>query len=77
MFLPMMLIGAALAPFSARVAERLGRKTLITFGLSLMTVGLVVPASIPLWVLSALMIPVGLGGPLVMPPVTGSVPPIT
>jgi hypothetical protein len=42
-----------------------------------MTVGLVVPASIPLWVLSALMIPVGLGGPLVMPPVTGSVPPIT
>jgi MFS family permease len=73
----MMLIGAALTPFSARVAERLGRKILITFGLSLMTVGLVVPASIPLWVLSVLMILVGLGGPLVMPPVTGSAPPIT
>jgi MFS transporter, DHA2 family, methylenomycin A resistance protein len=74
MFLPMMLIGAALTPFSARAAERLGRKTLITFGLFLMTVGLVVlgvvPASTPLWVLSVLMILVGLGGPLVMPPVT-------
>jgi MFS transporter, DHA2 family, methylenomycin A resistance protein len=74
MFLPMMLIGAALTPFSARAAERLGRKTLIAFGLFLMTVGLVVlgvvPASTPLWALSVLMILVGLGGPLVMLPVT-------
>jgi MFS family permease len=45
MFLPMMLIGAALTPFSAHAAEPLGRKTLITFGLFLMTVGLIVPAS--------------------------------
>jgi len=49
-FLPMMLTGAALTPFSARIAERLGTRVLITAGLVVM---------------------VGLGGPLVMPPVTG------
>jgi len=40
-----------------------------------MTTGLavlaVVPASAPVWALAALMVLVGLGGPLVMPPVTG------
>ena len=50
-FLPMMLIGAALTPFSAHVAERLGRKSLIAAGLLLMTVGLltlgVAPESTP------------------------------
>lgn len=39
-----------------------------------MTAGLAVlaimPASTPLWVLSALMMLVGVGGPLVMPPIT-------
>jgi sugar phosphate permease len=47
---------------------------LITAGLVLMTVGLValgvVPASTPVWVLSVLMILIGLAGPMVMPPVT-------
>ena len=71
-FVPMMLAGAVLTPLSARLAERVGARTLITGGLVLMTGGLlllaVVPASAPIWVVSALMVPVGLGGPLVMPP---------
>jgi MFS family permease len=74
-FLPMMLVGAALSPFSARLAERVGARTLVTGGLVAMTVGLVVlavvSASTPVWVLAALMVLVGVGGPLVMPPLTG------
>jgi MFS transporter, DHA2 family, methylenomycin A resistance protein len=74
-FLPMMLIGAALTPFSARIAEKLGARPLITAGLVLMTAGLVIlavlPSSAPVWALAGLMVLVGLGGPLVMPPVTG------
>jgi MFS transporter, DHA2 family, methylenomycin A resistance protein len=73
-FLPMMLVGAILTPFSARLAERLGARLLIGGGLILMTAGLavlaVVPASTPVWVLAGLMILVGLAGPLVSPPVT-------
>jgi MFS family permease len=73
-FLPMMLVGAALTPFSARIAERLGARSVITAGLVLMTAGLVilavVPASTPVWALAGLMALVGLAGPLVMPPVT-------
>jgi MFS family permease len=71
-FLPMMLIGLALTPFTARLGQRYGRPTLITTGLVAMTVGLVVlalmPATAPPWALGLLMILVGLGGPLVMPP---------
>src|SRR5581483_4424255 len=66
-FLPMMLIGLVLTPFSARLGERFGRKTLIVAGLLLMTAGLAVtgllPASGPLGLLAALMVLVGLGGP--------------
>jgi len=73
-FLPMMLIGAALTPFSARLAERLGARLLIGSGLVLMAVGLVtlavVPSATPVWALALLMVLVGLAGPLVMPPVT-------
>jgi MFS transporter, DHA2 family, methylenomycin A resistance protein len=73
-FLPMMLTGAALTPFSARIAEKLGARVLITAGLILMTAGLVIlavlPASAPVWALAGLMVLVGLAGPLVMPPVT-------
>jgi EmrB/QacA subfamily drug resistance transporter len=73
-FLPMMLIGAFLTPFSARIAEKLGARMLITSGLVLITAGLVVlavvPSSTPVWVLAVLMVLVGLAGPLVMPPVT-------
>jgi EmrB/QacA subfamily drug resistance transporter len=73
-FLPMMLVGAVLTPFSARLAERLGARLLIGGGLGLMTAGLavlaVVPSSTPVWVLAGLMVLVGLAGPLVSPPVT-------
>jgi MFS transporter, DHA2 family, methylenomycin A resistance protein len=73
-FLPMMLVGGALTPFSARIAERTGTRVLITGGLVLMTAGLVILAVIPsspVWALAVLMVPVGLAGPLNMPPVTG------
>lgn len=74
-FAPMMLIGAALTPFSARLAERLGARPLIASGLAVMTAGLVilafVPVSTPVWALAGLMVLVGLAGPLVMPPLTG------
>ncbi len=73
-FLPMMIVGAVLTPFIARIALRFGPRTLICAGLTLMTVGLVVLAAFPetvsVWVLAALMVPVGLAGPLVMPPIT-------
>ena len=73
-FVPMMLIGAALTPFSARLAEKLGARPLIIAGLVLMTAGLVVIATVapaaPVWGLALLMILTGLGGPLVMPPMT-------
>ncbi|WP_308114902.1 MFS transporter [Rhodococcus opacus] len=73
-FLPMMLIGAALTPFSARIAERVGRRPVIVGGLATMTIGLLVlgvtPESTPLWVLAGLMMLIGLGGPAVSPPAT-------
>ncbi|MFN8090560.1 MAG: MFS transporter [Mycobacterium sp.] len=73
-FLPMMLVGLVLTPFSARISERFGRRTIIATGLALMTAGLaavaLLPATAPLWLLSALMVLVGLGGPTVSPPAT-------
>jgi len=75
LFLPMMLIGAVLTPLSARLVERVGHRAPIACGLVLMTIGsvalAVVPSSAPVWLLSVLLILVGLGGPLVMPPTTG------
>ncbi len=73
-FLPMMLIGAALTPFSARLAEKLGARPLIVTGLVLMTAGLAAIAAVapvaPVRGLALLMVLTGLGGPLVMPPMT-------
>jgi MFS transporter, DHA2 family, methylenomycin A resistance protein len=72
-FLPMMATGAVLTPLVARLAERLGARALITAGLICMTAGLTVisqlPASAPVTALAALMMLVGVAGPLVMPPV--------
>ncbi len=72
-FLPMMLTGAGLTPFTARLAGKFGARALITAGLASMTAGLVVisllPGSTPVAVLAAAMMLVGLAGPLVMPPV--------
>jgi EmrB/QacA subfamily drug resistance transporter len=73
-FLPMMLIGLALTPFSARIVERTGARLPITSGLLAMTAGLVavalLPATTPVWALALVMTLVGLGGPLTMPPMT-------
>ena len=75
-FLPMMIVGAALNLFSARFADHFGRRQVISTGLLLMVAGFVgiavVPAATPVWVLSALMLLVGLGGPTVMPPATAA-----
>ncbi|EMC2290409.1 MFS transporter [Salmonella enterica] len=73
-FLPMMLIGLVLTPFSARLAQRFGARTLIVSGLVSMAVGLAavaaLPVSAPVAEMAALMVLVGLAGPLVAPPVT-------
>ena len=70
-FLPMMLIGLVLTPRAARLGERFGRRRLIVAGLAVMTIGLLVlgvlPVSAPVAVLSAVMVLVGLAGPLVGP----------
>ena len=75
-FLPMMIVGAALNLFSARLVDHFGRRQVITTGFLLMVAGFagiaVVPAAIPVWVLSGLMLLVGLGGPTVMPPATAA-----
>jgi EmrB/QacA subfamily drug resistance transporter len=82
-FVPMMVAGGALNPFTARLSERFGARALIASGMLSMTAGLVVigllPGTAPVPLLSVLMILVGLAGPLVMPPVMAlllhSVPP--
>jgi len=72
-FLPMMLTGAVLTPFTARLAARFGARALIITGLASMTAGPVVisllSGSTPVGVLALLMMLTGLAGPLVMPPV--------
>ena len=57
-FVPMMLVGAAVTPFSARLAEKLGARVLISADLVLMATGLlifgVVASSAPVWALAVL-----------------------
>jgi MFS family permease len=72
LFLPMMLTGALLSPFSAHLVERIGPRVSIVLGLSVMAVGCVslaaLPAIAPLAAPSVLLMLVGLGGPLTMLP---------
>jgi MFS transporter, DHA2 family, methylenomycin A resistance protein len=72
-FLPMMLTGAVITPFTARLTARFGARALIVTGLAAMGIGLVVisvlPGSASVTVLAVSMTLVGLAGPLVMPPV--------
>jgi EmrB/QacA subfamily drug resistance transporter len=75
-FLPMMLTGAALTPFGARLAECLSARVVIAVGLGAMAVGLTVLAALvltpsPVWMLSAVMILTGLAGATVTSPMTG------
>ena len=73
-FVPMMLIGGVLTPFSASIAERFGARRVVSTGLVLMAAGLallaVVPSTANPFTVAALMLPVGLAGPLIMPPIT-------
>ncbi|MDX1802613.1 MAG: MFS transporter [Alcanivorax sp.] len=73
-FVPMMLIGLTLTPFTSRLVQRFSARTLIVTGLMSMTGGLAIiallPASAPVWLTAMTMVLVGLAGPLVAPPVT-------
>jgi EmrB/QacA subfamily drug resistance transporter len=72
LFLPMMLIGAVVSPFSPRIVERFGAKRSIVAGLFVMTAGCLALACLsnnsPVTLPAALLALVGLGGPLVMLP---------
>ncbi len=73
-FLPMMLTGLALTPFSARLAARWSPRVVIVAGLMSMSLGLfalsLLPESAAIWQICALTMLVGIAGPLVAPPVT-------
>lgn len=73
-FLPMMLVGLVLTPFSAHLMQRFSARVLIVTGLASMVMGLagiaLLPATAPAWLIAVLMMLVGLGGPAVAPPIT-------
>lgn len=73
-FLPMMLISAAVTPFTARLVERLGPRPPVVTGFMLLAAGAValaaLPATAPAWTVGLLLVPIGLTGPLIMPPTT-------
>lgn len=73
-FVPMMVAGAILTPLTARIAERIGARILIISGMALLATGLAIlgllPETAPIWALSAVMILVGVAGPLVIPTLT-------
>ncbi|MFB7600304.1 MFS transporter [Streptomyces sp. NPDC056160] len=73
-FLPMMVLSACLTPFSARIAGWTGPRVPVVAGLVLLAAGsltlALVPASAAVWLTALLLVPVGLAGPLVMPPTT-------
>ncbi|CAH2894484.1 MAG: Uncharacterized MFS-type transporter [uncultured Paraburkholderia sp.] len=72
-FLPMMLTGFVLTPFSSRLMHRFSPRLLIVTGLVSMSAGLTciafLPLSVPVSWIAALMMLVGLAGPLVAPPI--------
>jgi DHA2 family methylenomycin A resistance protein-like MFS transporter len=74
LFLPMTGLVAALNPLVARIAERYGRMLPIIGGLLVMALGMVLLAvtspHAPVWLVAALMVPVGVGGSFTVPPVT-------
>jgi MFS family permease len=74
LFVPMMLIGAILTPFSPRIAERVGQRLLVVGGLLMIAAGLItlglLPVTTSVAVVSAVMVLLGLGGPFVMPATT-------
>ncbi len=73
-FVPMMVSGSVVTPFSARIAERFGARRVITLGLVVLALGqamfLVISETTPITGLALMMIVVGLAGPLTIPPIT-------
>lgn len=73
-FLPMMVTGFILTPFSSRLMHQFSHRVLIVVGLASMFVGLaciaLLPFSVPVAWIAVLMVLVGLAGPLVAPPIT-------
>ena len=72
-FVPMAFVGLVVTPFSARIVDRIGPSNSIRAGLFFMIAGLLALAAVPaattpLWVVSLLLMLVGVVGPLVMPP---------
>lgn len=74
LFLPMTALVAVLNPTAARLALRFGSRVPIIGGQVVMVLGLVglavAPADLPLGVVAALMVPVGVGGSFTVPPLT-------
>jgi DHA2 family methylenomycin A resistance protein-like MFS transporter len=74
-FLPMTALSAFLGVPTAWMVNRFGPKVPIVGGLFLMGVSLavlaVLPATVPVWLLALVLIPVGCCGPLAMQPTTG------
>ncbi|MFC7725495.1 MFS transporter [Nocardioides sp. GCM10028917] len=74
LFLPMTALVAILNPTAATVALRYGSRVPIIGGQVLMVIGLLslalAPADMSLWAVSALMVPVGVGGSFTVPPLT-------
>jgi DHA2 family methylenomycin A resistance protein-like MFS transporter len=74
LFLPMTALIAGLNPVAARITIRFGPRMPIVLGQLMMAVGLcgltLSSTDHPLWTIALLMIPVGLGGSLTVPPVT-------
>lgn len=74
LFLPMTALVAILNPGAARLAARFGSRLPIVAGQVLMVLGLLAlalaPASLPLWAVALVMVPVGVGGSLTVPPLT-------
>lgn len=73
-FLPMMASGAVLTPFVPRLVERTGPRLPVVGGQVFMAASLLglalVPADVPVWVLSLVMVPVGLTAGFINPPVS-------
>jgi MFS transporter, DHA2 family, methylenomycin A resistance protein len=74
LFLPMTGMVAALNPLVARVMERVGFITTTVVGIVVMLAGLVglslLSTSAPVWVVSLVMVPIGVGGSFTVPPLT-------
>jgi MFS transporter, DHA2 family, methylenomycin A resistance protein len=73
-FVPMMILGGVLNPVVPRTVERFGPRVPIVGGQVLMAAALValaaLPGTVPVWVLSLVMLPIGFAAPFINPPMT-------